>query len=187
MTVVEADYDAPYLAHLAMEPVNCTVAHRDDRVDVWTGAQNPESVLGAAAEVIGRAPETIHVHNCFLGGGFGRRSMPDWARRATIAKAPREYTGEGALEPGRRHAHGAFPPPGSPTLQGRPRRSGQPIALLNRSATHSILAGFRPEVVQNGLDGSSTEGLENQPYDIATVHRTPFEAHPRTGLVLALR
>ena len=71
-----------------MEPVNCTVAIATDRVDVWTGAQNPESVLGAAAEIIGRAPETIHVHNCFLGGGFGRRSMPDFARRAlTIAKA----------------------------------------------------------------------------------------------------
>jgi Aerobic-type carbon monoxide dehydrogenase, large subunit CoxL/CutL homologs len=41
--VIEADYDAPYLAHLAMEPVNCTVAIAEDRVDVWTGTQNPES------------------------------------------------------------------------------------------------------------------------------------------------
>ena len=44
--------------------------------------------------------------------------------------------------------------------------AGMPVALVNRSATHSILAGMRPETVQSGLDGSSTEGLEDQPYAV---------------------
>ena len=41
-----------------------------------------------------------------------------------------------------------------------------PTALVNRSATHSILAALRPETVESGLDGSSTEGLEDLPYAI---------------------
>ena len=134
-------------------------------------AQNPESVPCAVAEIIGRAPETIHVHNCFLGGGFGRRSMPDFARRAlTIAKALGNTPVKvlwSCREADTRTGH--FRPLAALRFKAGFDGSGQPIALLNRSATHSILAAFRPEVVQNGLDGSSTEGLENQPYDIANV------------------
>ena len=169
-TVIEADYDAPYLAHLAMEPVNCTVSIAKDRVDVWTGTQNPESVLGAAAEILGRAPETIHVHNCFLGGGFGRRSMPDFARRAlAIAKALGNTPVKVLWSREADTRTGHFRPLAALRFKAGFDADGKPVALLNRSATHSILAGFRPEVVQNGLDGSSTEGLENQPYDIANV------------------
>ena len=75
--VVEADYEVPYLAHATMEPMNCTAQVAPQRVDVWVGTQNPEGALAAAAEVSGIAPENVYVHNCFLGGGFGRRSNPD--------------------------------------------------------------------------------------------------------------
>ena len=165
-TTIEADYDAPYLAHLAMEPVNCTVHMQDDRIDVWTGAQNPESVLGAVAEITDRPPEQIHVHNCFLGGGFGRRSMPDFARRAAQVAlrvdAPVQviWTREEDTRTGHYRPLAAF------RFKAGFDAEGAPVAFMNRSATHSILAGLRPEIVESGLDGSSTEGLENQPYGI---------------------
>lgn len=163
---VDADYDAPYLAHLAMEPVNCTVHIQDDRVDVWTGAQNPESVLGVAAEVTGRAPEQVHVHNCFLGGGFGRRSRPDWARKAievaSRVDAPVQVIW--SREEDTRTGH--FRPLSAFRFSAGLDAAGMPTALVNRSATHSILAALRPETVESGLDGSSTEGLEDLPYAI---------------------
>lgn len=165
--VIEADYTAPYLAHLAMEPLNCTVHIQKDRIDVWTGAQNPESVLGSTAQISGRPPEQVHVHNCFLGGGFGRRSMPDFAQRAVkvamkLSKPVQViYTREADTRTGH------FRPLAALRFKAGFDASGRPVALLNRSATHSILAGLRPEVVKGGLDGSSTEGLEDQPYAIA--------------------
>jgi isoquinoline 1-oxidoreductase beta subunit len=162
--VVEADYDAPYLAHLAMEPVNCTVRISPEQVEVWTGAQNPESVLAAAAEITGRPPAQVHVHNCFLGGAFGRRSMPDFARRAVevAQRIERPVQLIWSREEDTRTGH--FRPLTAQRFRAGLDAEGRPVAFVNRSATHSILAGLRPEVVQSGLDGSSTEGLENQPY-----------------------
>ena len=101
--VVEADYEAPYLAHATMEPMNCTAQVRPQHVDVWVGTQNPEAALAAAAEISGVGPESVYVHTCFLGGGFGRRSNTDDVRQAvTVAKAGRP-AGAADLEPRRRH------------------------------------------------------------------------------------
>ncbi len=86
--VIEAVYDVPHLAHATMEPLNCTANVQPDRVDVWLGTQAPETALQLAAHAAGVAPEKIFVHNCFLGGGFGRRSMNDELVQAVIvAKA----------------------------------------------------------------------------------------------------
>jgi isoquinoline 1-oxidoreductase beta subunit len=75
--VVEALYEAPYLAHAPMEPLNCTVKLAPDRVDVWISTQAPMAVLKLASEQTGVAPENVYVHNNYVGGGFGRRSIHD--------------------------------------------------------------------------------------------------------------
>jgi len=86
--VIEALYDVPHLAHATMEPLNCTAHVQPDRVDVWLGTQAPEFALQLAARAAGVEPGKVFVHNCFLGGGFGRRSMNDELIQAVIvAKA----------------------------------------------------------------------------------------------------
>ena len=86
--VVRADYTAPYLSHACMEPMNCTAQVTPQRVDVWVGTQTPESALATAAATAEVAPENVYVHNCFLGGGFGRRLFSDEVKQAVpIAKA----------------------------------------------------------------------------------------------------
>lgn len=162
--VIEADYSAPYLAHLALEPVNCTVHIQRDRVDVWTGSQNPESVLSVTAEESGRPPEQVHVHSCHLGGGFGRRSRPDYVARA-VAVA-RSVNGPVQLifsrEEDTRTGH--YRPMAEFRFRGGLDAEGKPLALVNRSATHSILAGLRPEAVADGIDRSSLAWLTDSPY-----------------------
>ncbi|MGD1213076.1 MAG: molybdopterin cofactor-binding domain-containing protein [Candidatus Acidiferrales bacterium] len=37
VTRVEATYQVPFLAHAAMEPMNCTVHVRKDGCEVWVG------------------------------------------------------------------------------------------------------------------------------------------------------
>jgi isoquinoline 1-oxidoreductase beta subunit len=76
--LVEAVYEAPFLSHSPMEPLNCTVQLAPDRVDVWLSTQAPMAVLQTAAKETGVAPENVYVHNAFVGGGFGRRGgAPD--------------------------------------------------------------------------------------------------------------
>jgi isoquinoline 1-oxidoreductase beta subunit len=163
--VVEADYQTPYLAHATMEPMNCTAQVTPQRVEVWVGTQNPESALAAAAETAGVAPEHVYVHNCFLGGGFGRRFYNDDVRQAvTVAKAlggkPVKliWTREEDMR------HGFYRPMAAIRFRAALDANGTPVALLNRSVTHSILSWVRPDEVKTGIDRTSVEGLRNMPY-----------------------
>jgi isoquinoline 1-oxidoreductase beta subunit len=84
----EAIYETPYLSHSPMEPMNATVNLQPGRLDVWVGTQDAEAALGVAAQVSGLKPEQVHIHNAFLGGGFGRRDASDEIAQAiAIAKA----------------------------------------------------------------------------------------------------
>ena len=84
---LDAEYAVPYLAHAAMEPMNCTVWPRDGVCDVWVGSQNPLGVRAVVAEALALDPAQVTVHNAYLGGGFGRRVYPDFAEQAAeIAK-----------------------------------------------------------------------------------------------------
>ena len=164
---IEADYEVPYLAHATMEPLNCTAHVQPNRVDVWLGTQNPESVLAAAAEISGLDPENVYVHNCFLGGGFGRRSNPDEARQAvSIAKAVGRpvqliWTREQDTQ------HGRYRPMAALRFKAGLDADGKPSAFFNSSATHSIMAVLRPSAAASGLDRISLELLQNLPYKIA--------------------
>jgi isoquinoline 1-oxidoreductase beta subunit len=163
--VVEADYEAPYLAHATMEPMNCTAQVTPQRVDVWVGTQNPEGALAAAAEITGVAPENVYVHNCFLGGGFGRRFRNDDVRQAvTVANAlggrPVQliWTREEDMR------HDVYRPMAVIRFRAALDANGMPVAYFNRSVTHSILSGLRPDDVKGGIDRTSVEGLATIPY-----------------------
>ena len=85
--VVEAIYEVPYLDHTVMEPFNCTAQVTSDRVEIWAGSQDPENATLDASKITGIPVEKIYLHNCFLGGGFGRRGNQDDVRQAVaIAK-----------------------------------------------------------------------------------------------------
>ena len=73
VTKVEATYQVPFLAHAAMEPMNCTVHVRKDSCEVWVGSQVIARAQAAAAKVTGLPQDKVVVHNHLIGGGFGRR------------------------------------------------------------------------------------------------------------------
>lgn len=91
--VVTAEYRAPFLAHATMEPMVCTARVEGDRVDVWTGVQDPLNARSVAAKAVGVAAENVRLTNLMLGGGFGRRlpftfDYVDLAVRVAKAMAP---------------------------------------------------------------------------------------------------
>ena len=79
---IEAVYEMPFLAHAAMEPMNCTVHVTKDSCDIWVGIQVVSRAQATAAEVTGLPPEKIQVHNHLIGGGFGRRLDVDGITQA---------------------------------------------------------------------------------------------------------
>jgi isoquinoline 1-oxidoreductase beta subunit len=163
--VVEAEYTVPYLAHATMEPMNCTAQVTPQQVDVWVGTQNPEGALAAVAELTGLAPDNVYVHNCFLGGGFGRRSNTDHVKQAvTVAKAlsgrPVKliWTREEDMR------HDWYRPMAAIRFRAALDADGMPAVYFNRSVTHSILSGVRPDDIKGGIDRTSVEGLTTLPY-----------------------
>ena len=80
--VVEALYRAPYLAHAAMEPINCTAQFKDGRLEVWAPTQVPGMARALAAQVAGLPLEAVSLHVTLLGGGFGRRLDIDFVGQA---------------------------------------------------------------------------------------------------------
>ncbi|TFW18025.1 xanthine dehydrogenase family protein molybdopterin-binding subunit [Duganella callida] len=79
---VQAEYRAPYLAHAAMEPVNCTAQVSAGKVRVWAPTQSPGFAVEVAAKVAGVAARDVELHVTLLGGGFGRRLDVDMIAQA---------------------------------------------------------------------------------------------------------
>lgn len=89
--VAEAEYRVPYLAHATMEPMNCTAVVTDKGCQLWVGSQNPLGFADSVAEALELDTEDVVVHNQYLGGGFGRRAMPDVAIQAALIASEVDY------------------------------------------------------------------------------------------------
>ena len=89
--VVEAEYRVPYLSHAPMEPMNCTAWLHDGICELWTGTQNPLGFAAEVADVLDLDLENVHLHNAYLGGGFGRRAFPDYTIQAARIAAEVAY------------------------------------------------------------------------------------------------
>ena len=94
--VVRADYAYPFLAHVPMEPMNCTAWVTGDKVEIWAPTQNPEPGRKAVAKVLGVPEANITIHLMRSGGGFGRRLVNDFMIEAAViartAKTPVKLT-----------------------------------------------------------------------------------------------
>ncbi len=81
---IEAVYELPFLAHATMEPVNCTAHVRGDSCELWAPTQIPAAAAASVASALGISRENVKVHVTFIGGGFGRRLIQDYAVEAAL-------------------------------------------------------------------------------------------------------
>jgi isoquinoline 1-oxidoreductase subunit beta len=82
--VVEAEYYAPMLAHASMEPPAALANFQDGKVVIWAPTQNPQGAQEAVAAAVGVKKEDVTVNVTLLGGGFGRKSFPDFIVEASV-------------------------------------------------------------------------------------------------------
>ena len=164
---VEATYEAPYLAHACMEPMNCTAWVKPEGVEIWAGTQSQGPVQGILSQVASVDPGKVKVNTMMLGGGFGRRFAPDFVIDATllskISGAPVKliYSREDDM------AAGFYRPAAVARFSGGLTTDGKASLLKAGVASPSIMAasGFM-KIPENGVDTFAMEGIADHPYDI---------------------
>ncbi len=166
---IEAVYEAPYLAHATMEPLNATADVRADRVDVWAPTQFQTVAQGMAAKIAGVKPENAFIHTTYLGGGFGRKAGTDFVIEAVeISKAlgkPVKLTWSREDDT----QHDFYRPASYAKLSRGIGANGWPVAWTTRVACSSIMELWFPGSTKDNLDPSSVEGVANLPYSIPNI------------------
>ena len=166
-TKVEAIYEAPFLAHATMEPMNCTVEVTADGCDIWVGTQIPTVAQQAVAQTLGLKQEAVRLHNHLLGGGFGRRLEYDFiVQAALIAKQAKQpvkvvWSREEDIQ------HDMYRPYYYDRLSAGLDEQGMPIAWSHRIVGSSIMARFFPPAFKDGIDPDAVDGAVDMPYAIA--------------------
>jgi isoquinoline 1-oxidoreductase beta subunit len=166
---LEAVYEAPYLAHATMEPLNCTADVRADRVDVWAPTQFQTVAQATSAKICGLQPEAAFIHTTFLGGGFGRKAGVDFVSEAVqISKAigaPVKLTWSREDDT----QHDFYRPASYARMSAALGADRWPVAWTTRIACPSIMEAWFPGSTKNNLDPSSVEGVANLPYSIPNI------------------
>ena len=89
-SILQTNFQFSPVAHMTMEPMNCTVLFSGDSCEIWAPTQNPQDARKSAAETLGLALDKVMVHVTYMGGGFGRRAQDDFVVEACqIAKKSR--------------------------------------------------------------------------------------------------
>ncbi|MBY0491737.1 MAG: molybdopterin-dependent oxidoreductase [Gemmatimonadaceae bacterium] len=168
--VVDVVYDAPYLAHAPMEPMNATVRVTADAVECWVGTQVPTFAVKALARIAGVSEEQVTLHQQLLGGAFGRRLEVDVIAQCTaIAKAvpgtPVQLLY--AREDDTRHA--PYRPATVARLRAGINAAGAITGVVAHSAGQAPFRELSRRVrliwTENGPDRTTSEGTWDQPYE----------------------
>jgi isoquinoline 1-oxidoreductase beta subunit len=169
---LSASYEFPYLAHAAMEPLNCVVQINANGCEIWNAAQTQTSDQMAVAKLLGITVDQVKINTLYAGGSFGRRANPlsDYVLEATsIAKALGDSTPVKMVWTREDDTRaGYFRPMYYHELKAGLDKNGNPVAWQHRIVGQSLLAGtaFEPMLVKNGVDATSVEGASNLPYAI---------------------
>ncbi|CAD6532721.1 Isoquinoline 1-oxidoreductase subunit beta [Paraburkholderia hiiakae] len=166
--IYEATYELPFLAHAAMEPMNCTVDVRADACEVWVGTQAMGKARDAAAAASGLKTEQVTIHNHIIGGGFGRRLEMDGISKAVrIGKhvsGPMKvvYTREEDVQ------QENYRPMYHMHVRAK-IQDGKILALHHRITGPALLARWLPEFFIKNVDLDAVEGAVDMPYAVPNV------------------
>ncbi|HKT87606.1 MAG TPA: molybdopterin cofactor-binding domain-containing protein [Candidatus Sulfotelmatobacter sp.] len=180
--IVEAEYFAPHLAHASMEPPVAVADVQGDKVVVWSPTQNPVGVREEVAKALGLKKEDVVCHVTFLGGGFGRKSKPDYAVEAAVLSKKTGkpvkvvWSREDDIKFDYYHSVAAM------YMKAALDNSGKPTAWLQRSVFPPIGSSFDTKAVYGGA-GEMSMGWDVVPFEVPNFRSENGEAvaHVRIG------
>ncbi|HXF96906.1 MAG TPA: xanthine dehydrogenase family protein molybdopterin-binding subunit [Gemmatimonadales bacterium] len=177
-----ADYYVPHLAHATMEAPAALALVADGRCEVWAPTQHPQGARDTLARALGIPAERVRVNVTLLGGGFGRKSKPDFIVEAALlsrevgAPVKVTWTREDDIQ------HGYYHTVTAQHLEAGLDAQGRTIAWLHRTAFPPIGSTF----AAGTTSASPSElglGFVDLPYDIPNLRleNGEAEAHVRIG------
>jgi isoquinoline 1-oxidoreductase beta subunit len=175
---IEAIYEQPFLAHVTMEPMNCTVHLTREGCDIWVGTQIPGITQAVVMKLTGLSREQVRIHNHLLGGGFGRRLEFDGTVRAVqIAQHVRGpvqviWSREEDIQ------HDMYRPYYYDRISAGVDAKGKAVAWSHRIAGSSIIARYSPPWIKDGVDPDAVEGSKDQPYAFGAIHVEWIQQEP---------
>jgi isoquinoline 1-oxidoreductase beta subunit len=180
--VYEADYYVPLLAHASMEPLVALAEFKDGKATLWAPTQNPQAVQDIVSKELGISKENVICHVTLLGGGFGRKSKPDYVAEAAVLskKVGRPvkvvWTREDDIKFDYYNAVAAM------YMKAILGAGGKPTAWLQRSVFPPIPSIFDVNAVY-GDPSHLQQGWTDIPYDLPNlrIENGPAKAHVRIG------
>lgn len=186
--VLQARYHAPYLAHAAMEPINCTALVKDGAVTVWASTQVASLAKWRASQIADVDSDRVTLHLPLLGGGFGRRLEVDMVEQAVAVamQVPGQpvkllWTREDDTQ------HDLYRPAAWADFRAVLDDKGQTVAWHNRVAAQSPTYGatqrLLPWAAADSPDKNQIEGAFDLPYDIPNlnVRQVRLKGHVPVG------
>src|SRR5246500_2630857 len=178
----EADYYVPLLAHASMEPMVALAEFKDGKATLWAPTQNPQAAQDIVAKELGIPKEDVICHVTLLGGGFGRKSKPDYIAEAAVLskKLGRPvkvvWTREDDVKFDYYNAVAAM------YMKAAVDDKGKPTAWLQRSVFPPITSIFDVTAVY-GDPPHLAQGWTDLPYDLPNIRieNGPARAHVRIG------
>lgn len=179
---VVGEYYVPHLAHAQMEPVVAVARVADGAVEAWAPTQSPMDARKSIARYLGLDVKNVTVHVTLLGGGFGRKSKPDyvceaaWLAREMNTPVRVQWTREDDIRHGYYHSVAAH------RLEAGLDAQGTVTAWTHRSAYPPIAATFAPGLLGPEPD-ELTNGASDVPFDVPniSIEVGPAVAHSRIG------
>jgi isoquinoline 1-oxidoreductase beta subunit len=168
--VVEVEYRSPWLAHAPLEPMNCTAEVVGNRCTLWAPTQGQEMCQMVVAHTLGIPKPNVSVNRTYLGGGFGRRLVADYAVLAALASRAVNrpvkliWTREGEMR------HSSYRPAFVQRARAVLGADGLPTALEVKLVAPTILAPVSPGPFPNPkIDPLCIETLDEIPYGIENI------------------
>src|SRR5262249_28364305 len=178
----EAEYYVPHLAHAPMEPPAAVAEFKDGKALIYAATQNPQAVQDTVAAALGIDKKDVECHVTLLGGGFGRKSKPDYvAEAALLSKAVGKpvkvtWSREDDIRYDYYHAVAAM------YMKAAVDERGRPTAWLQRSAFPSIGSTFAGPTVLYGQGFEMGMGWTNAPFDIPNHRAENGPAKPQVRI-----
>jgi isoquinoline 1-oxidoreductase subunit beta len=180
---VQAEYYIPHMAQAPMEPPAATARIVNGRCEVWAAVQAPQATRDRVSKRLGLPSDQVTVNVTLLGGGFGRKSKPDYAVEAALLSQAMDgkpvkvtWTREDDIQ------HSYYHTVSVEHLEAGLDAAGKPIAWLHRSAAPSIKSIFGPDP-RHEQPFELGMGLVNVPFNIPNlrIENPEAEAHTRIG------
>ena len=181
VTLVEAEYRVPYLAHSTMEPMTTTALFTGDALEIWSPTQAPTIVRDRSADIAGVSPDATSVHTTYLGGGFGRRGEIDFVVRAVQIATQMQGTPVQATWSREEDMRHDFYRPGGIARYRGAVKDGKPVMVHGKIAGQSAsvegvarMVGITPA----GPDKGFVDAAFNQPFAIPNFRVEGFISKP---------